>query len=187
MDKECTGRRSMKTLVLRECFTGCRHIGPKSPRVWTVRKQMVVVIRPTSDGRDRIGCGDQPVSTRLLASDSNENCKTKLRLPLTAFGQTYEITAELLYRLLLRSRSQNLTYGPGNRRESICPKNTSSADRLTSAWRSTRNFSRLPSKNSVTVLGLRLGYPARRPPLRRGRCVPQTRRYQRGKQAKAAR
>ena len=29
MDKECTGRRSMKTSALKECFTACPHIARK--------------------------------------------------------------------------------------------------------------------------------------------------------------
>ena len=42
MDKECTGRRSMKTSALKECFTACRHIVHKSLCVSVALKQMVI-------------------------------------------------------------------------------------------------------------------------------------------------
>ena len=62
MDKECTGRRSMKTSALKECFTACRPIVHKNPRAWAVSKQMAVVLCPTSGRGERIACGAQPLS-----------------------------------------------------------------------------------------------------------------------------
>jgi hypothetical protein len=82
--QECTGRRSMKTLALKECFTACRHIVRKSPHVWTVRKQMVVVICPTSDGQDRIGRGVSLGRALLRAVRSETWIVYVSRLPLAS-------------------------------------------------------------------------------------------------------
>src|SRR5258705_364448 len=59
-----------------------------------------------------------------------------------------------------------------------------------------RNISPAPQTETAAVrhrefgdelLALRLGYPAQRPPIRRGRSLPEARQYRRGEESKAAR